>query len=108
MEAEAKDKPFDAMAYAMARADALRSSGPSNDDIRQAETRINGLRSVLKQKGYDVNNETSLDDVRQALANANTKLPNERGYFNPTQSGQYITDLKMLLEQTQPSTQGSR
>jgi hypothetical protein len=108
MEAESQDRPFDAMAYATQRAADLRRSGPSEEDLRSAETRINGLRTVLKQKGFDIGPETPLEDVQRALAAANSRQTNERGYINPGNSGQYIQDLKVLLDATRPATSGAR
>lgn len=98
MNADAKDEKFDPLAFATTRANELKKTGPSADDMRLAETRINGLRTLLKNKGYDVNNETPLEDIQRVLATANTKQPNEKGYYNPAQSGQYISDLKMLVD----------
>lgn len=96
--ADEKDEKFDPIEYAQKRASELKKSGPSEEDMKLAETRVNGLRAVLKQKGYDVNSETSLEDLQRILATANTKQPNEKGYYNPAQSGQYIQDLKMLID----------
>lgn len=97
-EADAQDKPFDALEYGRKRAEEIKGAGPSAEQLKEAENRITGLRTVLKGKGYDITNESSLEDIRYALATANSRQPNERGYYNPAQSGQYITDLKMLLD----------
>jgi hypothetical protein len=97
-QADAEDKPFDAVEYGRKRAEEIRGAGPSAEQLKEAENRITGLRSVLRGKGYDITNESSLEDVRAALATANSRQPNERGYFNPAQSGQYIQDIKYLLD----------
>jgi hypothetical protein len=89
--ADAEGKPFDAYQYGRRRVEEIKSAGPSAEELRAAETRLNGLKIRLGLKP-----EATVEETKAALATATARRPNERGYFNPAQAPVYLNDIEML------------